>query len=394
MVVSAFKGLTLKQLGFDALVALVILTLGVIGTLEVGGSAPIEYSRQADTLHYALIALMALPLALRRVYPVTVLVVILGAWVIDRGLDYPDTPAAIGVFIAFYTIGAQLEARRSARIGGVSSLLALTWTAIGAASLDSVGTAAIFTTAIATATPLLLGREMHARRERVEALRIRAERAEQDREERARQAVLEERGRIARELHDVVAHQITVMTLQAEGAKRIAPDNDKRVIEALETISASGHEALAEMRRTVGLLRDEGEHPETKPLPRLSDIEQLVSHMQGAGLDVELKVVGSPKPLSDGTELAAYRIVQESLTNAARHGGPDVSTTVEVSYGEDQLDVSVTDDGRGSTSQATDGAGHGLIGMRERVAVLGGVFEAGPKSGGGYQVRASIPSQT
>lgn len=380
-----------REWAFDIAVALIVLVLGLVGTIEIGDTPDNPFTREADAFHFILIGLISLPLIFRRVYPLPVMVVVLGAWIIDRGLDYPDTPGAAGVAIAFYTIGASLDRKQSLRIGGISALVVVGWTLIGAVTLESVHSFSVLTTFVATATPLLLGREMHERRERVEELRRRAERAEQDREERARQAVVEERARIARELHDVVAHQMTVMTLQAEGAIRIADDSDPRVVEALETIRVAGHRALAEMRRTVGLLRTSDDAAATEPLPRLTDLDKLISQMRDAGVPVEMDVTGNQRPLSDGAELSAYRVVQESLTNAIRHGGPDVTAKVSIDYGDDRLDVSVADDGRGSSANSTDTGGHGIIGMRERIAVLGGEFEAGPKTGGGYLVHATIP---
>jgi signal transduction histidine kinase len=254
----------------------------------------------------------------------------------------------------------------------------------------------IASTIIATATPLLVGREMRARRERAEELQRKVAEAERERKESARRAVAEERARIARELHDVVAHQMTVMTIQADGARRVADGADPRVIEALDTIQATGHSALAEMRRVVGLLREnETGSPELAPLPTLDDLGTLVEQVRSStGVPVDLEVEGAVRPLAEGVELSAYRIVQESLTNAVRHGGPNVSADVAVCYGDDGLDVLVVDNGRGAAAAAGNGGGHGLVGMRERVAVLGGSFEAGPRPGGGYRVHASIPYQT
>lgn len=385
------RRLTAPQWAFDVCVALFVVILGFVGTIQIGDRPDVDFIRDADVFHFTLVSLMALPLVFRRVYTVPVFVTVLVAWIIDRGLDYPDTPAAMGVAIAFYTIGAELDRRPATLIGGVSSAAVVAWTGIGAAALESVTIVALLTTTIATVTPLLLGREMHERRRRIEELRLKIEEADRAREEQARRAVLEERSRIARELHDVVAHQVTVMTLQAEGARRIATGADPRISEALETIRVTGHSALMDMRRTLGLLRQEDQGPDTKPLPRLSDIEDLVDQMTKAGVDVDVEVNGERQPLSDGAELSAYRVVQESLTNAIRHGGPGVSAKVLIDYTPDHLAVSVTDDGRGSSSTNADNGGHGIIGMRERVAVLGGHFEAGPKVGGGYRVHATIP---
>lgn len=369
------------------------MTVGLKATVAIGDASEFGFLRQSDGLHIALIVLMTAPLALRRVYTIPIFFVILGSWIVDRGLDYPDSLAGIGVGIAFYTIGAVLEYRRSLLIGGASAAAVVAWTGIGAAVLESVTSTALITTLIATVTPLLLGREVHERRRRVEELQERAERAEREREQQAKQAVAEERTRIARELHDVVAHQMTVMTVQAEGAKRIAIGADPRLIEALETIRLAGHSALAEMRRTVGLLRASDEDAATEPLPRLTDLDRLVERVRAAGLPVELDVSGTAPVLSDGAELSAYRIVQESLTNAFRHGGPGVTATVSIQYADDRVEVAISDDGRGSSSNTSNG-GHGIVGMRERIAVLGGVFEAGPRPGGGFIVRATIPAES
>ena len=392
--VKLFEKIRPLPLGFDVLLAAGVLVFGLIGAVEFEASTTSSFTRSSDAVHTLLIVLMAVPLTLRRIYTTPVFVVILVAWAAARGLDYPGSPAAIAVAIAFYSVGAELSRKTSLRIGGFSAVLILGWTTIGVLTLESVAFPSLITTLISTVTPLLLGREMHARRRQVEELRKRAERAEQDREEKARWAVADERTRIARELHDVVAHQMTVMILQAEGAHRVSNGADPRVVEALQTISEAGHSVLAELRRTVGLLRTPEDKLETQPLPRLSDIGQLVSTIQGAGVQVDLDIDGDVRPLSDGTELSAYRIVQESLTNTVRHGGPGVTARVAIKYGPDQLDVLVSDDGRGAAADSRDDVGHGIVGMRERIAVLGGEFEAGPHTGGGYRVHATIPVES
>jgi signal transduction histidine kinase len=393
-IVNRFDRLEWHQIIFDVLLAMITLVLGLISQVEFEGSGLGDvFLREADWFHSVLVVSMAAPLALRRIYPATTFAVVLGAWVIDRALDYPESLATVGVLVVFYTIGTELSRRRSFFIGGLSAVFVLVWTTLGAVILESVTAVSIATTTIATVTPLLIGREMRARRERAEELRRRVADADREREESARRAVEEERARIARELHDVVAHQMTVMTIQAEGARRIADGTDPRVRDALDTIKATGHSALAEMRRVVGLLRETDDSPELSPLPRLDDLESLVEKVRSAGVRCDLSVQGEPKPLPDGVELSAYRIVQESLTNAVRHGGPEVSANVRITYGDDSLDVVVLDDGRGAAGAPSNGGGHGLVGMRERVAILGGSFEAGAKPGGGYRVRARIPYQ-
>jgi len=374
----------------DTLLAVGVFVLGVTGMLE-----PPEgtiFRSEPDAWNRALVALMSLPLAVRRVYPTTVFVVVVVSWAVDRAIDYPATFAQIGVILVFHTLGTELSERRSLLIGGVSVAIVTAWTAIGVALLESVGPEAIVFQLIATAAPLWLGREVYSRRQKMVALAERAERAEREREEQAHAAVTAERARIARELHDVVAHQMTVMTLQAEGASRIARDGDPRITDALSTIREAGHSGLAEMRRMVSLLRtsDEGE-ADMNPLPRLTDVESLLSQLRAAGMDVELEVKGTVRPLADGTELSAYRIIQESLTNAVRHAGPVFTARVEITYADDHLEVAVDDDGRGGGADETTVTGHGLVGMRERVSVLGGAFDAGPRPGGGFRVRARLP---
>lgn len=392
--VSLFEKIRPTQLALDALIAAGALTLSLIGSIQIDADVAAAFSRESDALHIVLIILMTVPLVLRRVYPIPVFFIVLTAWLLDRTLDFPETPAGVGVAIAFYTIGAELSRRSSLRIGGITLLFVFGWTVVGVLTLDSVPAASLITTVISTLTPLLLGREIGERRRRVEELREKVARAEQEREEEARRAVAEERTRIARELHDVVAHQMTVMTLQAEGAQRIADKADPRVVEALETISNAGHSGLAEMRRMVGLLRAPEEESETAPLPHLGDVEELIETIRAAGVPVELEIEGDLRPLGEGTELSAYRVIQESLTNTFRHGGPDVSAKVTIEYGEDHIEVLVIDNGRGAATGTGDGVGHGIIGMRERIAVLGGEFGAGPHSGGGYEVRARIPVES
>jgi len=392
--VKLLERITRRQLLFDVVVAGAILVVGLLPTVDLRQAVPRVFSSDPDALHTILIVLMSAPLVLRRVYPVPVFLTTLASWVIDRGIDYPSTAAEFGVGVAFYTIGTHLERRRSLRIGGGASVFVVAWTAVGALVLESVVFVGIISAVISTVTPLLIGREMHERRRRVKELQERAERAEREREEQARLAVSEERARIARELHDVVAHQMTVMTIQAEGARRIADGADPRVVDALETIRVAGHGALAELRRTVGLLRAPEDEPGTEPLPRLADVERLVDRVRAAGVPIELVVRGERHRLSDGAELSAYRIVQESLTNAVRHGGPGVSVTVTITFTPDSLEVSVYDDGRGASNEGTADGGHGIVGMRERIAVLGGEFNAAPKPGGGYLVRATIPFET
>jgi signal transduction histidine kinase len=216
----------------------------------------------------------------------------------------------------------------------------------------------------------------------------RAARAEREREERARSAVTEERARIARELHDVVGHSVSVMTVQASAVRRLLRPDQQREREALLVVERTGREALAEMRRMVGVLRRPEEGPALAPQPSLEHVERLVEQAREAGLSVELRVEGDPQPLPAGVDLTAYRLVQEGLTNALKHAQAERAQVV-VRYGDGDLEVTVSDDGRGAGSG--DGGGHGLVGMRERVAIYGGELEAGPREEGGYRLRAKLP---
>jgi|SRR5665811_1906599 len=253
----------LRPLVIDSLLAVGFFSLGLSSLGEVLNGAGEGFGRQPDALNLVLIGLMSLPLALRRVYPTVVFAVVVFAWAIDRGLDYPGTLAAIGVVLAFHSIGTELSPKRSLLIGGSAAALIVLYSIVGGIILESVSVSDVIFTLMATAIPLLLGREVHERRRRLDELQVRAERAEREREEEARRSVADERARIARELHDVVAHQMTVMTLQAEGARRIVDGSDFRVVSALDTIRDAGHSAFTDMRRMVGLLRtpDQGDRP-------------------------------------------------------------------------------------------------------------------------------------
>ncbi|WP_345629978.1 sensor histidine kinase [Rugosimonospora acidiphila] len=217
-----------------------------------------------------------------------------------------------------------------------------------------------------------------------------AEQAELRRQDLARQAVLEERSRIARELHDVVAHHMSMIAIQAEAAPLKIQDLPPAAQATLAAIRGAAREALAETRRVVGLLRNGDELPERVPQPGLARLDELVEAGRVSGLAVESAVVGMPRPLEVGVDLSAFRIVQEALSNAARYA-PGARVSVLVRYGRDSLRVSVTDNGCEVPLVAQAGGGHGLVGMRERVAMLGGTLSAGPSEDGGFAVIADLP---
>jgi signal transduction histidine kinase len=230
------------------------------------------------------------------------------------------------------------------------------------------------------------GRKLEHAREAEE----RAARLELEREAEARAAVAEERARIARELHDVVGHAVSVMTVQASGVRRLLRPDQEREREALQVVEQTGREALAEMRRLVGVLRRPEEAPALAPQPSLEHVGRLVDQARESGLPVELRIEGEVTQLPASVDLTAYRLVQEGLTNAIKHANATRAEVV-VRYGEGEVELVVSDDGSGTPDGEVESGGHGLVGMRERVAVYGGQLEAGPRPNGGYALRARLP---
>ncbi|MEU1078474.1 MULTISPECIES: sensor histidine kinase [unclassified Streptomyces] len=345
--------------------------------------------------------------ALRRRAPekTVVLAAVLG--VAQLALDVGPNVADFAMLVSIYTAAAIGE-RWASRLALAGSLLAaviamVRWPDYSDNGADGGASPAqtVFFAVVMTVPFLLawvLGDSMRTRRAYFAQLEERAARLEKEREAQAKVAVAAERARIARELHDVVAHNVSVMVVQADGAAYVmdsAPDQAKI---ALETISMTGRQALAEMRRLLGVLRT-GEHREAGeyvPQPDVEQIEELVEQVRTAGLTVDFKIEGTPRPLPSGVELTAYRIVQEALTNTRKHGGPEAGASVRLVYFDDGLGLLVEDDGRGAAHEmyedgGADGQGHGLIGMRERVGMVGGTLDAGPRPGGGFRISALLP---
>jgi signal transduction histidine kinase len=249
---------------------------------------------------------------------------------------------------------------------------------------DFVGVALLFS--VVWLAAFALGRKL----EQAAAAEERADQLEREREAEARMAVAEERARIARELHDVVGHSVSVMTVQASAVRRRLKPDQEQEREALEIVEQTGREALAEMRRLVGVLRRPEEAPALAPQPSLEHLDRLVAQARESGLPVEVQIEGEPTQLPPGVDLTAYRLVQEGLTNAIKHARASKADVV-VRYADGSVEISVTDDGSGDGDGG--GGGHGLVGMRERVTVYGGELEAGPRPEGGYSLRARLPVQ-
>jgi signal transduction histidine kinase len=291
----------------------------------------------------------------------------------------------IVALLAIYTVAAERDGWE-ARIG-----LALTVTIALSIPLYDDGTwnfADILFFGILAGTPWMFGRAIRHRREREQLLEERAVVLERDREQEMRRAVEDERARIARELHDVVGHALGVIVLQADGGRRVLTTEPDETARALTTIESTGREALVEMRRLVAMLRASDEQLALLPQPGLAQLGALAAQVRSAGLPVDVVVLGEPHSLPPGVDLSAYRIAREALTNVLKHAGP-ARATVTVSYAAGEVAVEVFDDGVGSTNG--NGSGHGLTGIRERVAIFGGDVEAGPRNGGGYVVRARLP---
>lgn len=345
-----------------------------------------------DAISIPLIVLQSMPIAWRRRNPMKVLYVTGTAITIYSLLGYHDSSSGLGIFVAFYTVAAH-EPRRRATIAAAITATGILISFAAYAALDSMTgwTSSLTATYLSFGLAWLIGDNLRVRRAYTRELENRAAELEREREDKAAQAVAEERARIARELHDVVAHYVSVMVVQAAGARRIVDKDPQAAKVALEAVEMAGRTALAEMRRMLEVLRadDTGMGPQ----PGLGEIDRLIANVRDAGLPVEFAIEGSACCLPAGMDLAAYRIVQEALTNTVKHGGR-ASARVTVCYTADTLEIEVVDDGRGAAAQllsAADGGGHGLIGMKERVALFGGVLEAGPVLTGGYRVFARMP---
>jgi signal transduction histidine kinase len=347
---------------------------------------------QLDFLSVPLLIIQTLPVIWRRRDPMRVLYVTGSAITIYSLLGYSDTTSGVGIFIAFYTVAANMPRRRATIAAAITAVgIFLSFASYAVLNSKTGWTTAMTTTYISFGVAWLIGDNLRVRRAYTRQLEQRAQEVEREKEEKAAQAVTEERARIARELHDVVAHYVSVMVVQAAGARRVVDKDPAAAKGALAAVEMAGRTALTEMRRMLEVLR--ADDPGMGPQPGLGEIEHLVQNVRDAGLPVELSVTGTVCCLPAGMDLAAYRIVQEALTNTVKHGGK-ATAHVTVRYADDTLEIEVVDDGRGAAAQLLSGAeggGHGLIGMNERVALFGGMLEAGPILTGGYRVFARMP---
>lgn len=331
----------------------------------------------------------SLPFAWRRRVPVAVLFVVLAATSLQG--EFFDTSdqwplqSFLAWLLAFYSVGAHAEPRRAIYGGTVAGVVVVAMAIPSLFRGENPGN--IIPTLLFLGAAWLMGWTLHRRRVQAVRLEDRAAQLEIEREEKARAAVAEERARISRELHDVVAHSVSVTVVQAQAAQRLLEGEQREARQVLESIETTGRQALVEMRRLLGVLRRTDADLSLAPQPGLDDLDDLIGQVREAGLPVELHIEGEPEPLQPGVDLSAYRIVQEALTNTLKHAGP-ASARVTVRYRNDEVELEVADDGPGTGKGG--GSGQGLIGMRERVAIYGGVFENG-RHNGGYLVRARLP---
>ena len=381
---------------------------GTLAAVLLAGAAN-AYLLNAAVLPASLV--LAGTVAVRRHFPVAAYAIALALGtaqvIIGIGNRFTDSPlqptfADVAILILLYTVAAERPRRIS--LPGLAACVVLFVAVVTRYNPGGTQprhlefflvTALLYL--LAPTSAWVLGDSMGTRRAYAAALEERAARAERERDAQAQIAAAAERGRIARELHDVIAHNLSVMVAQADGGTYAFDATPERSRQALAEIGRTGRRALAEMSSLLGVLRTDPETPPLAPAPAAAEIEQLVTQAREAGMRVRHTVEGTARPLPGGLSLTAYRIVQEALTNVRKHVGPEATAEVTLRYGPDELLVRITDDGRGTArlprygGMTTEPAGHGLAGMRERAAMYGGTVQAGLRPAGGFEVTIRLP---
>ncbi len=359
---------------------LVVLAVAVPTT----GASLATREGKGPTWIVVLFALAAtLPLLVRRRWPFAVLACILAAGVLSPA----SLPYAIPLVVGIYTVGAHRSWQATITTYGVVLAAALAYGYGGGSRFAPVDVIPIgFLSAIAAGTGIYIG----GKRRSITTLEGETARLVRERQLLAERAVAEERVRIAQELHDVIAHNVSLIVVQAQALGATHPD--QQVTSATDGIADLGRRTMAEMHRTLRLLRARDDAPEFAPQPGLGDLDELLAQSRGAGLPVELAVEGAPRRLAQSVDLSAFRIVQEALTNVVKHAGR-ARTALTITYGPDALELTIVDSGNPDRGNGPRGApgGHGLIAMRERTALFGGTLTAGPRPGQGFEVHASLP---
>ena len=368
----------MRPLAVDALIVAALTGVALL----LGPEAARQGQHPLDATAYALVVLVHLPLVLRGRAPVVVCCLVHATWLVYITAGYWPVVCSFGPMLAVYTVASVRGPRVSV---ACAALMGATWIYAGAVSYTDGWPAVV---AQAVVYPTMLWRfGTIARRSAELSRQLRREQAE-----RARREVAEERGRIARELHDVVAHHISVISVQS-GLARFVFDTDRQTTRtALDTIEATGKEALEELRRMLVVLRAADDGAPAGPMPGLARLGEMTERVRAGGTRVALTVEGTERPLAPGVELCAYRVVQEALTNVLKHA-PGASARVRLRYEPHQVTVSVTDDGEGVIpDRVRTGGGHGLLGMRERAKLYGGQIDIGPQDQGGFAVRLILPT--
>jgi signal transduction histidine kinase len=347
--------------------------------------------RGDDFFGILLLLLQTLPIAFRSVAPLAALTVSVAAISLHIATGYEGVPAGTFAALVILYSAASLTDMRQAFLAAVITAAGLT--IYFATDRGNPGPTAAVTTSATYAAAWGLGIYARSRREYTNVIEERASLLEREREVRAREAVADERARIARELHDMVGHALNLIVIQSGGAQRVFESRPELVRDSLAAIESTGRQALTDMERMLGMLRATDATEEAlSPQPGLSDVEVLAARVSEAGLPVEVTVEGTPAALPSSVDLSAYRIIQEALTNAIKHASA-AHAGVNIRYGADSLELEIVDDGQGVSreSVSNNGGGRGLIGMRERVALFGGELSAGPRPGGGFRVHARLP---
>jgi len=368
----------------DSLLATAFLVIMLVGHLGTTDTA-VKY-HDPNLVSVLLVIGVAVPYYFRRQAPLAVLL-ISGACLLALAVGgYQSGPAAGVLLVGLYTVAAWCDVRNRA-IGAGAVVIGLTVAAVmGTPGGTSESGVALTFTAFAAA--YLFGSTVRNRRLYVEQLEARASALERERDEETRRAIAEERLRMAQELHDVVAHSMGVIAVQAGVGAHVADSEPCEAKKALEAISQTSRSTLLEIRRMLGVLRED-QGASYVPAPGLADLHRLVRDVASTGLDAKVRIEGTTRELPPGMDFTAYRIVQEALTNVLKHAGPATATII-IGYEDTALRLEILDDGRGVNGRATPG-GHGLVGMRERVGVYRGSFEAGPRTGGGFRVAVRLP---
>lgn len=370
----------------DAVWATAFVAIAIVSTRDAA-TARLGTPLTDDAGGWLLLLGATVPYYWRRKAPVVVFVLSSLAVMVLSGLEYQEGATPLVALFGAYTVGARCSARS---VGYTYAYTIVGMTALYLSDTSHFDVANLVSYTALFAAALLFGWSLQSRAARLRALEERAAAVEREHAEEARRAVADERLRIAQELHDVVAHSMGVIAVQAGAGLHVIDRDPAEAKRSLEAISDTSRSTLTEIRRLLGVLRDEEGGTAYAPAPGTPDLEALVAEIAAAGVPTTLTVTGDRDAVPAGVGLTTYRIVQEALTNVLKHGGPRTTATVTVALRPGAIQVEVTDDGRG-VDLAGGAGGHGLLGMRERVAVYGGTLEAGPRPSGGFRVRAVLP---